>query len=355
MQSESRVWGLILAAGDGKRLESLTTPHGGPAIPKQYCSLRTGPSLLHDALQRALRVSTQQRTCVVVAEKHRCWWTPQLQRLPAANVIVQPENRGTAMGILLPLLHLLERDPGARLVILPADHYVRRESSLARSMLAALEALPAKAEQTLLLGVTPEAPDPGLGYIVPGAAGPAELALPVQQFVEKPSTEGALALIERGALWNTFIVAASLAGLMRLYERQVPEIIAAMHQAIRADRATAGAARAVASLYAGMRSMDFSRDILPGQESSIRVVRVPPCGWSDLGTPERVAHTLRCEPGDDPQRAAQKHAAHGQRSYLSLAEQHSRYAAAAVPLVPTMLDESSGGGRRARPHRRGGS
>jgi mannose-1-phosphate guanylyltransferase len=326
MPSGSRVWGLILAAGDGKRLESLTTLPGGAAIPKQYCSLRAGPSLLQDALQRALAVATQQHTCVVVAEKHRRWWTPQLQLLPAANVIVQPENRGTAMGILLPLLHLLERDPGARLVILPADHHVRMESCLAHSMRAALEALPAKAGQTLLLGVTPEGPDPELGYIVPGSAGPAELALPVQQFVEKPSLKVARALIEHGALWNTFIVAASIGGLLRLYECRVPQIVAAMRQAVRRDRATAGAARAVAALYTGLQPMDFSRDVLPGQESSIRVVRVPPCGWSDLGTPERVARTLRCGPGDDARTSPRWHAAPGQRSQLSLAEQHARHA-----------------------------
>ena len=325
MRTGSGVWGLILAAGDGKRLESLTTPSGGAAIPKQYCSLRGGPSLLQDALQRALSVAAQQRTCVVVAEKHRRWWTPQLQHLPAANVIVQPENRGTATGILLPLLQLRERDPDAHLVILPADHHVRREAYLTRALRAALAALSARPGQTLLLGVTPEAPDPELGYIVPGAAEAAELTRPVQQFVEKPPLKSARELIEQGALWNTFIIAASVPGLMQLYERRDPRIVAQMHEALRRDRTTAGAARAVAALYGRLPTMDFSRDILPGQESSIRVLRVPPCGWSDLGTPERVVRTLRCGTADEADGSGPRDVA-PRADHLSLAEQCARHA-----------------------------
>jgi len=109
MPSRSSIWGLVLAAGDGKRLESLTTACGGTAIPKQYCSLRPGPSLLQDALRRALALTTPQRTCVVVAAKHRRWWTPQLRLLPWDNVIVQPDNLGTGIGMLLPLAHILDR------------------------------------------------------------------------------------------------------------------------------------------------------------------------------------------------------------------------------------------------------
>ena len=197
--SISNTWALVLAAGDGKRLESLVMAFGGPAVPKQYCALRPGPSLLHDALMRARTVTTLQRICVVVAEKHRCWWTPELRLLPRDNVLVQPENLGTGVGILLPVLHILERDPCARIVILPSDHHVRSESTLVRSLRAALDNIALNGERTLLLGVTPEAPDPGLGYIVPGAAED-DVALPVRQFLEKPSTGHALALIEHGVV-----------------------------------------------------------------------------------------------------------------------------------------------------------
>ena len=327
MPNGPNIWALVLAAGDGKRLERLTTAHGGLAIPKQYCSLLRGPSLLHDALRRAFAVTTHQRTSVVVAEKHRCWWEPELSFLPADNVIVQPENRGTGIGILLPLLHILERDAGARIVILPSDHHVRVEAHLVRSLRAALETIRLQGEKTLLLGVRPEEADPGLGYIVPGAAHD-EAALPVLQFIEKPATADAMKLIERGALWNTFIIVADIRGLLRLYEHRIPEVVTEMRRAVRRDHEAAGAGRAVAELYARLPPVDFSHDILPAEESDIRVVPVRPCGWSDLGTPERLARALARMPTKEmPSRIRTRHL-EPRLSPLSLAEQHARQATA---------------------------
>ncbi len=325
MPNGSNTWALVLAAGDGKRLERLTTTHGGAPIPKQYCSLRPGPSLLHDALRRALAVTSPERTCIVVAEKHRCWWELQSSLLPSDNVIVQPENRGTGFGILLPLLHILDRDARARIVILPSDHHVRVEAYLVRSLRAALKTLQLDG-RPLLLGVTPEQPDPELGYIVPAAEADGA-ALPVLEFIEKPSTTDALKLIERGALWNTFIIAATIGGVLALYERRVPEAVTEMYRAVRRDR-EAGGGRAITELYARLQAVDFSRDILSGQEASIGVVRVPPCGWSDLGTPEHVARTLAHMPtGERPTGTRTDHLM-AEMSPLSLAEQHARQATA---------------------------
>src|SRR5262245_39381555 len=122
-----RGWALVLAAGDGTRLRELTT-RNGIATPKQYCSLRGGRSLLGDVLARAGRCVPRRRIVVVVAEQHRRFWERELADFPPENIVVQPSNRGTAAGILLPLLTVLERDPGARLAVLPSDHFVVRES-----------------------------------------------------------------------------------------------------------------------------------------------------------------------------------------------------------------------------------
>ena len=86
----------------------------------------------------------------------------------ASNVIVQPENRGTANGILLAFLHIAERDPSAQIVVLPSDHHMQDEPTLAESLRWALAHLRVGPHQVLLLGIDPEEPDPELGYIVPG-------------------------------------------------------------------------------------------------------------------------------------------------------------------------------------------
>jgi mannose-1-phosphate guanylyltransferase len=284
--SQHNSWALILAAGEGSRLRSLTTTADGRAIPKQFCSLQGGPSLMDEALRRAAAVATPEHVCAVVAAQHRQWWQEPLLELPMQNIIVQPENRGTANGILLPLLHIAARDPEATVLLLPADHHVRDEETLAASLREATALAAAQRNAVFLLGVEPDEADTELGYIVPVPQRKAT-ALRVQQFVEKPALPTAQALIERGALWNVFIVAASVRALLALYQQRFAQTVAEMRLLV--DSTTS----AKLAYYQQLSSKDFSRDVLEGQESVLRVLAVPNCGWTDLGTPQRVASTLQ--------------------------------------------------------------
>lgn len=316
MQDEAATWALVLAAGDGTRLRSLTTAPSGSTIPKQYCSLYDGPSLLQEAIQRAGAIAPVSRTCAVVAEQHRRWWEGTLAPLPSPNVIVQPANRGTAIGILLPLLHIVERDPGARVVLLPSDHHVRREPVLAAALRQAVGQLDWRFDEALLLGLAPEEVDPELGYIVPESSD-GRGALRVGQFIEKPPLPQARELVGRGALWNAFIVAATAQAMLDMFRRRMPEVVAAMRAAVRTDLRARADGDATRELYARLPCIDFSGDILTGETPNLRVLPVPPCGWSDLGTPGRVAGALD---GSVPQAAARDPT---RPPYLSLAAQHA--------------------------------
>lgn len=318
MFAEPNTWAVVLAAGEGSRLRSLTTPPAGATVPKQFCSLYSGPSLLHEALRRAQAVSAEARTCVVVAEQHRRWWQEALGSLATENVVVQPANRGTAIGILLPLLHILSRDPHARLVLLPSDHHVRQEPVLTSAIRDALEQLEWRCHETLLLGIQPEEADPELGYIVPGA-GDGRGALAVACFVEKPSRSAAHELISAGGLWNAFIVVSSGLALLDLFRRSIPGIVSAMSAALRRDGRAGSPGAGMVELYQTLPTVDFSRDIVAGQEADLRVLPVRPCGWSDLGTPQRVSQALRRAPRPE---AAPWVGSGG--ACLSLAEQHAR-------------------------------
>lgn len=283
MRHRVHAWALVLAGGDGSRLHGLTRNVHGVVVPKQFCSLQGGPSLLQDALQRAAAVAPMQRVCTVVAAQHRQWWTSMLGYLPPRNVIVQPHNRGTAHGILLPMLRIAEMDPEATVVLLPADHHVRNEEIMIESLREAAGLAGTQPDSIYLLGIEPEEPDPELGYILPASpsrSGPAE----VLRFIEKPAPTRARALIEQGALWNSFIMAASARALLNLFDAAFETAGQAMQtlEGVQLDEA-----------YRHLRPVDFSRDVLAGNESALRVLSVPQCGWSDLGTPSRVESTLR--------------------------------------------------------------
>ena len=281
-------WALVLAAGDGSRLQALTMTASGVAIPKQFCSLGAEPSLLHDALRRARVVARPEQTCTIVAEYHRRWWQPLHLGIPASNVILQPRNRGTATGILLPLLHIVHRDPEATLLVLPSDHYVRNEEVLAGSLRAAMAELAHDRNHVILLGITPDEPDPELGYII--AEGGTAVGA-VSAFVEKPTVAAARALIARGGVWNSFIFASHAQALLRAFEARCPDLVGEMRHIVTSMGSSMRDAR-LAQLYEQLPALDFSRDILQRSPELLRVMTVPACGWSDLGTPRRVVETV---------------------------------------------------------------
>ena len=88
MSNRQHTWALVLAAGEGSRLRTLTTDASGTAIPKQFCSLHGGTSLLLDTLRRAHGFAARNRIGAVVAETHRRWWSSDLWSLDRANITV---------------------------------------------------------------------------------------------------------------------------------------------------------------------------------------------------------------------------------------------------------------------------
>jgi mannose-1-phosphate guanylyltransferase len=283
MKHRLNTWALVLAGGAGSRLHGLTRNAHGVVVPKQFCSLQGGPSLLQEALQRAAAVAPMQRVCTVVAAQHRQWWGEMLDYLPKENVVSQPQNRGTAYGILLPLVRLAERDPDATVVMLPADHYLSDEDVMVQALREAALHANADRDCIYLLGIQPDEPDTELGYILP-AQRSRDKPAGVLRFIEKPTAARARSLLEHGALWNAFILAGTAAALLRLFDARYDSAIAAMRSP---DAAS------MTALYDRLPTVDFSRDVLQGNESMLRVLAVPNCGWTDLGTPKRIGMTLQ--------------------------------------------------------------
>jgi mannose-1-phosphate guanylyltransferase len=205
------------------------------------------------------------------------------------------------------------------LVLLPADHYVRDEDILNRSLLQALERLDRNAERPVLLGLQPDEPDTDLGYILPGDPDPYG-GYGVARFIEKPGYSVAREIIDAGGLCNTFIMVAAARTLLDLYMPRFAPLVMEMQVGL-AKGQTAGSPTgswpALLALYDRLPELDFSRDLLEGRAADLCVLRVPPCGWSDLGTPRRVGEIVKRLTSDE---IAERRAAH-----LNLAAQHAHF------------------------------
>jgi len=278
----AHLWAVVLAGGDGRRLSSVTVGQDGRPVPKQYCAFGSHETMIRWAYARAAGVVPASRIVFVVAEHHRLYWERELADVPVENILVQPGNRGTASGILLAATHILfHRDPHARLLLLPSDHFVEDENVLRDSLNTILRLRQSQNGHITLLGMTPVDCDPDYGWILPAGDG---AFTRVSRFVEKPNAETAASLMRTGALVNSFIIVAGARVLVEACARTMPELVQAFVEREGSDSTR----RPLAELYEKLPSADLSRDVLAGSVRHLAVARIPPCGWSDLGTPARL-------------------------------------------------------------------
>ncbi len=279
---------IVLAGGDGSRLRALTTTAAGDVVPKQYCSLGGEPCLVNQAIARAKAVAGEESAWPVVASDHERWWRKALTTVPRSHIIIQPENKGTAFGILLGLLTLERATSASTVLILPADHYVADEKILLKALRRLTQWSQRDPDSIFLLGAQPEEADPALGYILPWFDA-RFTPIGVYEFIERPKQFEAQKLINRGALWNTFIVAGSRQALLRAYEpRFAPQI-----ETLRGILARPPTdLMSLEGEYRRLGSVDFSRDILEQHANNVKVLRLPVCGWTELGTVSKIKKAL---------------------------------------------------------------
>lgn len=196
-------------------------------------------------------------------------------------MIVQPRNRGTGAGVLLPALHAFSRDSLAPVVILPSDHRVGNEEALAEVIQRAAGA--ASDGHFVSLGMTPESLDGDSGWIVPAAIDEGPLRR-VAALVERADPEAREQLRERGALWNSHIHASSPQALLGIYHHAAGWLLRTFlgAAAVNATR------KELERLFDSIPPCDFARDIVARAQEHVTVMEVPPCGWSDIGTPDRL-------------------------------------------------------------------
>jgi len=278
---------LLLAGGDGTRLQELTRRIAGIPIPKQYCRLLHNYSLLEATLCRAHLFAAPERISAVVNQNHGEIAKKQLNCLPAANVFVQPANFDTGPGITFALLRLEQIDPDTIVAAFPTDHYIDNDQAFIAHALRAASLVSLLPEKIALLGVLPDRPESGYGYILPGdPVKDFEKAYYVQGFTEKPELRKARNIIACGGVWNTFVMIFRLSRMLDLLCELVPEEFAKLSELrnspYKADE-----------LYRTLVPWNFSSRVLAEIPQHLVVLEVPDVQWSDWGTRESIERTYR--------------------------------------------------------------
>jgi len=257
----------------------------GAPIPKQYCDFGAGRTLLKATLDRVGPLVPPDRTTVVVDAAHVELAAAQTRDYRGLRLLPQPCDRGTAAGVLLPVVDALREDPGATLLVTPSDHAFEREALFRKGVTRALAAVEAGEARIVLFGAAAAGPSTDLGWIVAGPPSQSGLR-EVRRFVEKPDLGAAAALYAQGALWNTMVLLACGPALLDLYRRVLPRLAAAF--------TALGALpprlrhEALVQRYPTLDRADFSRDLLARAHGLHAYAWPEEAGWTDLGTPARI-------------------------------------------------------------------
>jgi mannose-1-phosphate guanylyltransferase len=294
----ARTWAIVLAGGRGVRLAPLVRLLYGDERPKQYATLIGSKSLLLHTVERAALGVAPERTVVVISRGQESYVADELGDRTKATVLVQPSDRGTAAGILLPAHWVRARDPKAILVVLPSDHFVEDDSLFMRHIRELVAMVSRQPERIVLVGAPATEPETDYGWIEPAepfpplhwtTSGP---VWRVERFWEKPSAGAAQVCLEKRCLWNTLVMVARASTLTEAGRLALPQLSDRLTRVpLLGDHEKRSPSLQLA--YDLERTTSFSRSILESYPSLLGVSRLPAMIWSDLGTPERVFRCLR--------------------------------------------------------------
>ncbi len=287
----SPLWSIVLAAGRGRRLASVTG-----SVPKQFWAPSGARSLLEETIHRIAPLGDPAHLVTVVDRSHRQY----VERIGASNVgtcVYQPGDRGTANGVLLALSIVASQDPGAMVFVTPSDHGVARPEWFRTGVRRAVAHVEARSDDVVLIGVEASSPSTDYGWILQSPGGD-DLGR-VSFFVEKPARPLATRLMAAGALWNTMVLVARVSTLLDLHRRHIPAATAAFEAAPFAGLNTCQ--DVIDRLYLALPPADLSHDVL-ARARDLRCLAIgPQAGWTDLGTPDRLSAWLgaNCEVGEN--------------------------------------------------------
>lgn len=299
-RSQSIRCGIVLAAGEGKRLQPFIHHLRGDALPKQYVNFIGTRSMLEHTFCRAERLIPPEHLFTVASQDHlgHSEVRRQLSSRPSDTVVVQPENKETGPGILLPLVHLCKRYPDAVVAVFPSDHFIVEEDLFMAYVDLAFRVVERDPSYLVLLGIVPNGLEPEYGYILPGGelSNLAPLGVrKVLQFVEKPEARIAQEIVMEGGLWNTMVMVFKGKTLLELLCRVGPALFRSFERIWEAI-GTPGEVEVVEEVYRHVKPVDFSRGLMEAialqYPSSLLVLPVRGVFWSDLGSQPRVAGVL---------------------------------------------------------------
>lgn len=270
---------VIMAGGIGSRFWPMSTPQ----CPKQFLDITgNGKTMIQQTFERYAGIIDIDHLWVVTSQNYKELVLTQLDGINPQHVLLEPCMRNTAPCIAYVSWKIKKEDPEAIFVVAPSDHLVLKEDRFREYVKKGFDYLESW-DSILTMGMTPNRPDTGYGYIEQGAevyegAGIYKL----KSFREKPNLKTAISYLQQGGFtWNSGVFMWSAETIVNELRKYTPEIAAIMDR-IEPAMFTDKEQNAVNELFPQCTKISIDYAVM--ENTDLAYVMPAEYGWSDVGT-----------------------------------------------------------------------
>ncbi len=269
---------LIMAGGRGERF----WPRSRKNLPKQFLSLTgDGRTMIQITVERILPMVEQQDIFIVTNKEYRTLVREQLPDIPEENILCEPVGRNTAPCIGLGAIHMASKYKDALMMVLPSDHLIKYNHMFLRALQDACR-IALEHTNLVTIGITPDYPETGYGYIKFNPEQCCGQAFLVERFVEKPVLEVAKEYLETEEyLWNSGMFVWKVSSILKNMEQWMPK----MYQGLLKIQASIGTPEAELVLekeFSAFLPESIDYGIM---EKAQNIYTLPGTfGWDDVGS-----------------------------------------------------------------------
>ena len=274
---------VILAGGSGTRF----WPRSRRKMAKQVLNLDGDQSMIQQTVERLQPLANDERFWVITNDQIFDVISGQLKKVPKKQIVSEPVARNTAPAIGLAAFILERQDPGAVIGMFPADHVIKDEKGFRQVLSEAIE-LAGAGENIVVMGITPNRPETGYGYIEAGEKLGDDLYR-VRRFTEKPNQQRADEFVSAGNYyWNGGIFVWSAKTLVNAIREHLSETTPYLEE-IAAAWGTSKFQSIFEHLYEKCENISIDYAVLEprsakGEHSSNLYCLRADFGWNDLGS-----------------------------------------------------------------------
>lgn len=269
---------LIMAGGKGERF----WPRSRVSLPKQFLSLTDdGKTMIQLTVERIRPLVDLEDVYIATNKNYKELVKQQLPGLPEKNILCEPIGRNTAPCIGLGAVHAAAKYEDAVMIVLPSDHLIKSNEIFAETFQEACS-IAQKGENLVTVGITPNYPETGYGYIKYDKEKQDGAAYAVAQFVEKPDLDTAKGYLKDGTyLWNSGMFTWRVSTILKCFQQYMPST----YEGLMKIQAAVGTAQEDAVLEAEFPNLESQSVDYGIMEKASNIYILPGnFGWDDVGS-----------------------------------------------------------------------